>query len=937
MKREAGAFLARTDDKKARWEAGLDLDLSRDITDLQVENILKEVSAPPAVKAQITELVTGLTDLLSSTKLKKSTRDNILAGNSLKLLEDLSADYKFSGGKVSDVTAIGPLSTGSLVFPNAFGNLTVNIALKKPSKGLVEERNDALACLSSLASSLRSSNLVDSANLLHRSWSDLPLIEVVPALPKLKQHLKIQIDLSIEGGIGSENKGISASLQQELNRLLSSHANYQSALQLMEIWTRQLRCLLPVSLLPVVFLNSHLTNIITPAMKPWQTVRRLWTFISESRLPEHQIILGVEKLIPSTSRTSPFLDRDGTSSLFPAWPVSQWHALASWAEAALNVGLKESLLVRQNLGALYDNVVVLKGEQLDPTKLILDLEYALGDRVLRLSGMSSLEEDGRFTVGLGLNPSNYCHPATQGPQSDQPNAAKFREFWGERSELRRFQDGVVREVVVWGNRKDEVIGDLVRAVVARHHPGIDVEQTGAWHNKIIVGDGGSAARAELDVITPILYGLEGLPLTVSGVAGFGEEIRLSRVGVRAGGWRMGGKIVKEKDGAGMLLENAGMAPPYITACDVMLQAEHSGKWPKEESAVRRLRVAWLSEVGAALAKKMEGLNQRLVGEHLMVVTPSKEVVFRFFVGDKGRGPTGQLCTFASWLGGVAKSQPAWSGGVRLAKRWVAAHLLADSVTATAVEVIMAKVFLNPAEFGTPPVSEVSAFYRWLQLVSSHDWNEGPVIVDPDMVNSEKRSELPPLAVITPHDPEPSHWTKPGPSWTQLQRLVSLAAAALDIVHKKTSSDETELVQLLFSPVLDSYEFLINLKPLQVPNRSLNISNINKPEVRKESGVMEVKSGCVPVVEFSPAHLLQEELSRSYGHLADFFLDKHGGTVIAVKIKQKTKSRVKVSEIAGHMSRGLETEINWGAVVEDWETLGDTLIKNIVCKNDKLLC
>lgn len=41
--------------------------------------------------------------------------------------------------------------------------------------------------------------------------------------------------------------------------------------------------------------------------------------------------------------------------------------------------------------------------------------------------------------------------------------------------------------------------------------------------------------------------------------------------MRAGGWRMGGKIVKEKDGAGMLLENAGMAPPYITACDVMLQ------------------------------------------------------------------------------------------------------------------------------------------------------------------------------------------------------------------------------------------------------------------------------------------------------------------------------------------------------------------------------
>ena len=47
-----------------------------------------------------------------------------------------------------------------------------------------------------------------------------------------------------------------------------------------------------------------------------------------------------------------------------------------------------------------------------------------------------------------------------------------------------------------------------------------------------------------------------------------------------------------------------------------------------------------------------------------------------------------------------------------------------------------------------------------------------------------RSELPPLAVITPHDPEPSYWTRPGPSWTQLQRLVSLAAAALHVVHTK---------------------------------------------------------------------------------------------------------------------------------------------------------
>jgi hypothetical protein len=33
-----------------------------------------------------------------------------------------------------------------------------------------------------------------------------------------------------------------------------------------------------------------------------------------------------------------------------------------------------------------------------------------------------------------------------------------------------------------------------------------------------------------------------------------------------------------------------------------------------------------------------------------------------------------------------------------------------------------------------------------------------------------------------------------------------------------------------------------------------------------------------------------------------------------------------------MSRGAETEVNWGAVVEDWHILGSGLVKSIVCKD-----
>lgn len=35
------------------------------------------------------------------------------------------------------------------------------------------------------------------------------------------------------------------------------------------------------------------------------------------------------------------------------------------------------------------------------------------------------------------------------PSFASPQAADFRQFWGSRSELRRFQDGAIREAVVW--------------------------------------------------------------------------------------------------------------------------------------------------------------------------------------------------------------------------------------------------------------------------------------------------------------------------------------------------------------------------------------------------------------------------------------------------------------------------------------------------------
>lgn len=58
MKRSAGSgqSLTKTEEKKARLEAGLQINVNQDFTSLQIENILKEVSLPSSLAQQVHNL-----------------------------------------------------------------------------------------------------------------------------------------------------------------------------------------------------------------------------------------------------------------------------------------------------------------------------------------------------------------------------------------------------------------------------------------------------------------------------------------------------------------------------------------------------------------------------------------------------------------------------------------------------------------------------------------------------------------------------------------------------------------------------------------------------------------------------------------------------------------------------------------------------------------
>jgi len=66
--------------------------------------------------------------------------------------------------------------------------------------------------------------------------------------------------------------------------------------------------------------------------------------------------------------------------------------------------------------------------------------------------------------------------------------------------------------------------------------------------------------------------------------------------------------------------------------------------------------------------------------------------------------------------------PCAGATVRLARRWVASHLLSGMFPIEAIELLIAKVFTDPAPLETPG-SVAAGFLRFLYLLSSHDFQK----------------------------------------------------------------------------------------------------------------------------------------------------------------------------------------------------------------------
>ncbi|XP_078367178.1 nucleolar protein 6-like isoform X2 [Oculina patagonica] len=536
------------------------------------------------------------------------------------------------------------------------------------------------------------------------------------------------------------------------------------------------------------------------------------------------------------------------------------------------------------------------------------------------------------TLGLLLNSDNADAVLDTGPPADSTEAASFRAFWGEKSELRRFKDGSILEAVVWPcnsiAEKRTICERIIKHLVQRHG-GVDPTSLSYVANQLDCvlqahaasrdsGTGDEEAQQVIQVYNALCKQIRALdlPLNVNSLQGISPVFRGTEVFPPSPCFKnskVKPQITNEKLADNVLLPSEIKNTSWCPAMEVVLQFETSGKWPDELTAIQHIKAAFhitlakllkseCSLVTAASSQHVDVLKDGLVFRikimhyREMVLLQKNEITQDLKTDCERKAKELEreithLPLLTSTLHGIQQQFSGFSGTVRLSKRWVSAQLLSDHVTEECLELLVASLFLSPAPF-TPPRSPLVGFLRFLHLLSSTDWQTTPVILnfnndisaeDYQEITSKfsnNRTQLPAIFIATPKDKFNSLWTKDKPSKQIVNRLSLLARESHSILERQIEMcalQPTDFKQI-FRPPLDHYDVIIHLHSRLLPRGT---QSLDRGKHLTEQASLSRPSVLLPVVNFDPAQLYLEELKEAFSDIALLFHDVYGGDLIGV--------------------------------------------------------
>ncbi|TFY82387.1 hypothetical protein EWM64_g1615, partial [Hericium alpestre] len=236
------------------------------------------------------------------------------------------------------------------------------------------------------------------------------------------------------------------------------------------------------------------------------------------------------------------------------------------------------------------------------------------------------------SIGLVFDIDHAFRLVDHGPAASKTESAaaeEFRDFWGDKAELRRFKDGSIVESVVWDVKNaDEraFIPVMVVRHVLKRHLNVDADAVQAWQpafdttlrlpesiSSILPSNGiqagFKAAMTAFDGLVKAIKALDKeLPLGVLNVSPISEYLRYTSV--------LSPTAVPVSSLS--LLPECGRYQPVM---DVVLEFEKSARWPDNLEAIQKTKLAFLERLASALMASVQSTTVRVVVGHSLGDSP----------------------------------------------------------------------------------------------------------------------------------------------------------------------------------------------------------------------------------------------------------------------------------------------------------------------------
>ncbi|KAH0855123.1 hypothetical protein HID58_020473 [Brassica napus] len=667
-------------------------------------------------------------------------------------------------------------------------------------------------------------------------------------------------------------------------------------------------------------------------------------------------------------------------------------------------GFEEAFMTKIDYPVKYDHCIRLhlEGKIAEPTSVFcLDKEYwriyeqkvhslleqGLGDRaksirvVWRNANQGSYVEDGLSVldreplfIGISIRSTeNAFRMVDIGPDADnKEEVLKFRKFWGDKSELRRLEDGRIAECTVWETqqwRRHLIMKQMIEYIFERHlslYSDDIVQLVDQLDFSLLYGDKDPTFGNSLyvfKVLSKCLLEIKGIPLNVSGIQPLDSALRLTSVFPPEPHPLVCVKIVERR-----LHEHM---PSCIPTMEVMIQLEGPG-----DLEIEKTKTDFLLQIVKKL-QKVKGITRPATENNVVFMGGYAfrlSILHEIAVGPdrvKDLSSTDKMlffrCQHAKMIYGLQAGFPTYAPVARLAKRWVSAHLFSGCLAEEAIELLVAHVFLTPLPLGVP-LSRFSGFLRFLRLLADYDWWSCPLIVDrnsdfgindhkdinDNFMSSRKRDEegrqniSSAMFLAAPYDKASEAWTTFSPTCrlanafekhlSEQKRLVASARSSANVLSKLVLQEHNDSVQWesLFRPPLDKYDavVLLHRENLPYPRRLLFPPKLNQgpkagDHVARWEASTYVNRFLLPGYLERSHEQLKEELmldsdptkcflSKRFGMLLKPWYDHLGGDLIGLTwTKQKSKKRKRdedetdpkeILKAVGEMGKGLVRDI-----------------------------